>query len=359
MDRIYSLDSVRFFAALIVVLYHYTAFGYNITGERIDAITPITKYGYLGVELFFMISGFVVLMSALGRTPRQYFNSRFTRVVPMFWIACLLTYGVTQLIGTPMLQTTPTNLLLNLGLVTISPLQMLAQRPWVDPVYWTLVQETMFYVLVWLALATGLIRHIRPLLYAWLGAVLLGQFLPDNTVGKILSGVLLVRYGAYFIAGGLFFLAWKERRFQPLDIMALLTCWGLAVWLGVEDAPRMAGYVGLSQEPGAITLIISAIFATFAVIASGKLPEPKFQRWAWLGALTYPLYLLHHNIGFAVINRLKLIMPGELAIGLMFVLALLMAWAAHKWLEVPFSRWVKVRLEGILPGKPAVPAKSA
>lgn len=356
MRRIYSLDTLRFLAALIVVAYHYTAFGYVVTGERLDAVAPLTKYGYLGVDLFFMISGFVVLMSALGRTPRQFFNSRFVRVVPMFWLACLITAGVMALTGNPPPLST---LGWNLSLLTITPAQMLLQRPFLDGVYWTLTLETTFYVLVWAALMTGLLRHIRPLLYGWLALTLLGQFLPDNTIGKVITGLLLTRYAAYFIAGGLFFLAWRERQFKPVDIVALVICWGLCVWLAVQDAPAMAGYVQLSQHPVSLGAFITAFFGAFVLIATGRLPEERLQHWAWLGALTYPLYLLHQNIGYALINQFKLVLPGELAIALMFVLALLMAWAAHRWLEVPFSRWVKARIEGILPGKPAVPAKPA
>lgn len=341
MERIYSLDLIRFFAALVVVLYHYSAFGYNLTGERIDVIAPFTKYGYMGVELFFMISGFVVLMSALGRTPRQFFESRFVRVVPMFWIACLITYGITALAQDPRLTPTPDLLAWNLSLATISPAQMLLQKPFLDGVYWTLALETTFYVLVWVALATGLTKRIRPLLYGWLVVALLGPLLPDNLVGKVLSGLFITRYAAYFIAGGLFYLIWKDRWVRPLDVVALLSCWGLSMWLAVRDGADMAGYIGLAQEPQTLALIVTAIFGLFAVVASGRLPEGRFQRWAWLGALTYPLYLLHHNIGFSLINKLKLLIPGELAICVMLAVILPVAWAAHRWLEVPFTQRVK------------------
>lgn len=352
--RVYSLDLVRFVAAFAVVAYHYAAFGYKFTGERIAAVAPVAKYGYLGVDLFFLISGFVVLMSALGRTPRQFFNSRFTRVVPMFWLACLITAAVMALLGQPPALSTVG---WNLSLVTITPIQMLLQRPFLDGVYWTLTVETTFYVLVWLALMTGLIRHVRPLLYGWLAFTVLGQFLPDGTISKILTGIFITRYAAYFIAGGLFYLIWKERRVRALDVVALLVAWGLSVYLAVWFGAEVEQFAGFSQSPTSIALIVTALYGLFALVSSGSLPEERLKRWAWLGALTYPLYLLHQNIGYALINKFKLVMPGELAITLMFALALLMAWAAHKWLEVPFTKWVKVRIERILPGKAALPAE--
>lgn len=360
-DRIYSLDVLRFFAALAVVAFHYAAFGYKFTGERVDALVPIAKYGYLGVDLFFMISGFVVLMSAVGRTPRQFFNSRFVRVVPMFWIACLCTYVVLQLLPQDALRVSTRDFLLNMGLASITPLQPLLHVRFLDGSYWTLVQETMFYIWVWLALITGLIRHVRLLLYGWLAVTCAALLLPDTSVGWMVGGLLISDYAAYFIAGGLFYLIWKERRLRLSDSVALVVCLVLSVYLGAQDALNPLGAADRSYDldPVSVGLWVTSFFVLFAVLSGRQLPEQALRPWAWLGALTYPLYLLHQHIGYALINKFKLVMPGEAAIGLMFVLALLGAWAAHKWLEVPFTRWVKVRIEGILPSKAPVPAKPA
>ena len=63
MNRIYEIDALRISGALIVMMYHYTFRGSIIDGERIPlfpAIEIVTKYGYLGIGLFFMISGFVI-----------------------------------------------------------------------------------------------------------------------------------------------------------------------------------------------------------------------------------------------------------------------------------------------------------
>ena len=65
--RVGELDLLRFLAALAVVLYHYTFRGFSngdMSTMPYPLLVPVTKYGSLGVELFFMISGFVILMSA-------------------------------------------------------------------------------------------------------------------------------------------------------------------------------------------------------------------------------------------------------------------------------------------------------
>jgi hypothetical protein len=89
--RVETLDLLRLFAALAVVAYHYTFRGFaadDMTWVHVDAVVPVTKYGYLGVQLFFVISGFVIAYSAEGRNARQFFIARAARLYPGF-LACM------------------------------------------------------------------------------------------------------------------------------------------------------------------------------------------------------------------------------------------------------------------------------
>lgn len=102
--RYYGLDLLRFLAALAVVLYHYTFRAYNsdnLSPVRYEELGQLTRYGYLGVQLFFMISGYVILLSMQGKTVRQFLIARMQRLFPAFWVACTLTFLVVRLWGTP------------------------------------------------------------------------------------------------------------------------------------------------------------------------------------------------------------------------------------------------------------------
>src|ERR1019366_5159909 len=92
-DRLYEIDLLRITAALAVVLYHYTFSGYagHLTSIAFPALSHVTRYGYLGVDMFFTISGFVVLLSAWGRRPHEFVISRIVRLYPAYWVAVTIT----------------------------------------------------------------------------------------------------------------------------------------------------------------------------------------------------------------------------------------------------------------------------
>jgi len=89
--RIYQIDLFRFIAAFAVVLYHYLYRGYaagNMSLLRFDGVGEYFRYGYLGVDLFFIISGFVIAFSIKHLSLRKFFNSRFKRLYPIFGFVC-------------------------------------------------------------------------------------------------------------------------------------------------------------------------------------------------------------------------------------------------------------------------------
>ncbi len=98
MKRLELLDYGRFIAALCVLASHYLYNGI-LTG-KINSIAPmpevadIVKYGYLGVDFFFIISGYVIFFSAQNKSAGDFLTSRALRLFPAFWVAVLLTSTV-------------------------------------------------------------------------------------------------------------------------------------------------------------------------------------------------------------------------------------------------------------------------
>lgn len=93
-NRVIELDALRGLAALCFVLYHFTWFIDTVLpGARLPAFQ--LRWGCYGVQLFFAISGFVILMT-LDRTVtvRQFARARFRRLFPAYWIAMAATFAI-------------------------------------------------------------------------------------------------------------------------------------------------------------------------------------------------------------------------------------------------------------------------
>src|ERR1044071_4341128 len=93
--RLSALDGLRLLCALAVAGYHFgdswRLDGVHPPAHFLPDAAPVLIYGFLGVEVFFMISGFVVLMSGWGRTVREFAASRAARLYPAFWVCVLVT----------------------------------------------------------------------------------------------------------------------------------------------------------------------------------------------------------------------------------------------------------------------------
>src|SRR5690606_37147509 len=121
-------------------------------------LSDVTRYGYAGVHLFFVISGFVILMSMWGRSVPQFVASRISRLYPAFWAAVLLTATLRWLWPTFASPRAP-DVVANLTMVH-EPLGF----PSIDGVYWTLWVEMQFYLLMLGLLAWGItVRRVLAL----------------------------------------------------------------------------------------------------------------------------------------------------------------------------------------------------
>jgi hypothetical protein len=159
-NRVEVVDLLRLLAALAVVFFHYTFRGSagddGFTTLSLPALAPFTKYGFMGVQLFFVISGFVIAYSAENRGAIEFGIARIARIYPCFIICMTLTFLLTLALGAPNFQTGLTHWLANF--VIAAPT---LHRPFMDGVYWSLVYELTFYSWIFLLLTAGWFRkHI-------------------------------------------------------------------------------------------------------------------------------------------------------------------------------------------------------
>jgi peptidoglycan/LPS O-acetylase OafA/YrhL len=291
IGRVPELDLLRFVASASVVLYHFTyrpRFQGTLDVGAFDPLPTATRYGYLGVTLFFMISGFVILWSSQARSSGEFVVSRVARLFPSFWICVLLTALVVN--ATHGGDGDPVSLRDMLANFTMVP--GLLEAPYVDGVYWTLFVELKFYVLVFFVLLTGTMAYVEVWLGAWLAASVAAAI---GIAPKVIISAALYPYGPYFISGCLFYLV-RSRGLSLFRVIGLVAACTIGAHYAIVQQPNF-----MAESSAASSVVVAAavvlFHALFGVIALSPGSLPNSRLWYWLGGLTYPLYLLHNRIG--------------------------------------------------------------
>jgi peptidoglycan/LPS O-acetylase OafA/YrhL len=335
--RLAVLDGCRFLAAMMVVSYHLV--GINSvawttqTAKIFPTVHVVAQYGWLGVELFFMISGFVICMSSWGRSVAQFAVSRVVRLYPAYWAAIVLTMAVLFIWPNSQVPRAQlTDAAINLTMLQVG----LGVRS-VDAVYWSLWCELLFYALFAVVVWRGL-TYRRAVMFclAWIAASTAALATENGTASSLLSP----DYAPFFIAGIAFYLI---RRFGPNLILWLIVLGTFALGL----RPSVAITTGAASRlvgrpvPVAGTVIVLAVFyLLMAAIALGHLDRIRWRGLTVLGAMTYPLYLLHEFIGWSWLARLHNL-PHWLALSLTLGALLLLSWLIHRFIERPAARVLK------------------
>jgi peptidoglycan/LPS O-acetylase OafA/YrhL len=347
--RLYEIDLLRFIAALSVLLFHYSFRGFargNLTTMQYPEVWPLAHYGYLGVNLFFIISGFVILMSAVGSTPKRFIISRVVRLYPAFWVCCLLTFAATVLIGGPRFVTPVKRVLVNL---TMMP--GFFNVPAVDGVYWSLAVELKFYFLILALLLLKQMRCIKAYLVAWLvAAIVVGPLQVSFVPLRYAAHFIIPDFAPYFIAGATFYLAFKEG-WSPFTSGLVAASFGLAIFQAVREAGQASAFVGVTINHYVVAGFICAFFAVFALIASRKLKAISTPKYLLLGALTYPLYLVHQYVGYMIFNGLNERLNRHALFWGTTFLMLFVAWLVNRFVERPFANPFRSVLQRVLPGE--------
>lgn len=343
-ERFYEIDLLRFIAAALVVMFHYTFRGYAADAMTVVAypgLGQIFRYGYLGVDLFFMISGFVIMLSARHANARKFLISRITRLYPAYWFGVSLTALVTLFWGGARYHVGLFQYLANLTMAH-SLLGLPVED--VDGAYWSLAVELKFYLLIFMILIFGLLDKFKYFLIAWL---LITVLLLSYDHFPMANFWLFPQWSAYFIAGAIL----SYIREEGLNIrkgMLLIACYVVALQQAEARAAIYSLHYQALLDPRWIALIISAMFLLLLAISCGWLRLRGSLLIVQLGAMTYPLYLMHQNIGFMLMNHLYRHLEKHVLLLLAIIVMLSLAYAVHHWIEQPYSAKLKTHLRRIL-----------
>ncbi len=300
-ERAEWLDYVRFLAAVGVMIYHYTSNGYpdqaTAAVTYFPVITDIFAYGYLGVDLFFIVSGYVVVRSALGRSAGSFAVSRILRLYPAFVFCLCLTSLFLVLSGS--------SIELSQFAANLTMMPMRFQQPFVDGVYWSLTYEIFFYGCVFVLLCTGLLRRLDRIVLIWSLVALL-----SFAVGA--KPFFFSGYFTLFAGGCALYLVGTTWR--PTALVSLLVCAALSVVEAFERHPASS-----TSSAALAALIVGGFFFSFLGLQHSPLARLKLPASSILGAMSYPIYLLHFELGIMALNHL--VTPRNHTAALVMVMA--------------------------------------
>jgi len=313
-DRLSNLDVLRGLAALAVCLFHFRR---DMLGEIYNSAA---KYGVYGVDIFFVISGFVIPLALWKsqftyRKTISFWISRCARLYPAFFFASFIGFGlwygstlIPGFLGLPPPPVTIEKILSNLFLISD-----FSGQEWFLLVAWSLAIEAQYYVIIALVFpflinARYFIRVIA--LFLWfLSPLVFGSF-------------FLVFYWNALFGIGLAVMLYQQKMFdfKALNLFLLVGC--VIQW---ETRGQVSAMVGLG----------TGLFILF-------MPPVRAKLLVWMGGISYSLYLLHAPIGGRVMNfferypdspaALIISLPLALVVSVVaaYVFFRLVEWPSHK-----------------------------
>lgn len=329
-SEIQGLQFVRANAVLLVVLCHAAA----VLGlpEYFDNefLGGVLSKGAVGVDIFFVLSGFIIVHVALKKTtleaktpPGEFLLKRAIRILPFLWIA-VFAYAVARYIGAREFEWLP-----YFNAMVLFPIGEL--RP---NVVWSLRHEALFYIVFAVAFLSR--KRMPYLLYAWCVAPVVVWFLAEVADLQMPSGELFAfvfnRANAMFGCGVLVGIVCKRYGLprSPLNLRPAL------VWL-ILGAATLAAFI-VRDSVSAVAVAVAASTAVVAGLLTPNADSPFARAWEMLGDASFSIYLTHNMfllLAGAVWVRLFGAVGFELAIFALGVLAVIGGVIVHFVVEKP------------------------
>jgi peptidoglycan/LPS O-acetylase OafA/YrhL len=358
-SHLLGIDALRFLAALMVMLFH---FGYwnwahhgGVTYYLIGSVTsfprmaPWTQWGSVGVQIFFVISGYVIALSAQNASSYQFIVSRMVRLVPAVWICAPITFVALQIL--------PSIPRWEMVRALLHSLFFWPFEPYIDGSYWTLGVEVSFYSMVLVLLIARRFYAIKALALVFgiastaFGLLIANASISGNTalLDHLLGlrdsrafDLLLVSDGCEFALGVFLWLQFSKR--SSASHIAWMATFALGSCLNIY-ANTLSQNADLSTDSSAFTPIAIWLAAMALLVwsISSRVNAAAYPSWISVflrrvGLMTYPLYLFHQVTG-ALMQRLLVDwgLSGNAALSASVALSIGASWYISAQLEPPLQ----------------------
>ncbi|WP_025597698.1 acyltransferase family protein [Burkholderia sp. WSM2230] len=325
---LYSVQVLRALAAVLVVVCHAVHRQGQISGTG-----ATWEFGGSGVDLFFIISGFIMCHVTMNRqiTARDFLKARVLRIVPLYWTLSLVALAVFLVNPAVVNSSGGTTTIVNSFTLIPTGDKFLIQTGW------TLSYEFLFYLVFAVSLSLPMNGRLASTCAALIALVAGGVMLsPSNPTLKFVTSPLLLE----FVMGIAAYLYVREES-RPLPLSVALVVVGivaLVVMPGTSTAdgrvisyglPFMMVFAGLVR----MELLVRAACETIA----GRLATA-------IGAASYSLYLAHPFALAAaalIVKRTGIQHYPVLCVTVLVASALVAGYACFSLVEVNLYRWIK------------------
>ncbi|HWZ14857.1 MAG TPA: acyltransferase [Mucilaginibacter sp.] len=336
--RLLELDCLRGIAAILVVIFHFTTGRPNL---------HIFNWGCMGVELFFMISGFVIFLT-IEKTNnyKSFLLSRFARLYPAYWACVTLT--TLSIISWSLMAKVPVIFPdLKDYLINLTMFQYYFKVKDIDGVYWTLIIELLFYLFILIVYLSKAILKIEIICFFLVLACLIygtmiRAFAPD-VYGKLAEYFPIIVYFPLFAAGIVFYKI-KFYKATLYRFFLVLLCLITQVFL-FEGTGKI---VSVSKIQYASAIFI--FFALFLLYCFDRLHFIINKVTLFAGKISYSLYLIHGYISVYLLIPIlthSSIFHINYWVAILFFVAPIVFIAAtliNKFIEIPAMKYLKRKM---------------
>jgi len=313
--HLFSIDMLRGLVALLVCLYHFTE---GFFPEQ-HWLRMTCERGYLGVEIFFVISGFVIPFTMYKSKYDQskaisFLLKRLTRIEPPYWCSIALIF-IIDYVATFFRHYKDKAIVFNWRdlLYHILHLNDFMDLPWLKGIYWSLAIEVQYYLLMALIFPFLLFQNFRETVWVLL-AFCMGRWINADE--------LVFYYGCHFVTGIILFNYHVGHLTQKQVWIALGICFGLTFWC--------FDWYHLSAVAGAVLFILYA----------NKFIAPL----VFLGKISYSFYLIHIQVGWTLMDALQRSYPDMNLMNrlvLSIACTIVSSYLFYLLIEQPSHRWAQ------------------
>ncbi|AMR33952.1 hypothetical protein A0256_22135 [Mucilaginibacter sp. PAMC 26640] len=323
--RFETIDLLRGIAAISVCFFHFGFF----------------RYGCTGVDLFFIISGFVIFMSIKRATSvKEFWISRFIRLYPSYWLSIVI-----GIISVKLLSNISPSLNFRHILGNITMFQPIFRTEYISSVYWTLYVEMLFYIIItilWLLRWLPRIEMAVAISLVLVAIVNFSFLVDHNTHPLITRSFVLLRYlfplvsHIQFFGAGIIFYLSVEKGYN-LNRLLLLFLTIVITGLSHTNSVMMNSYLGIWEHVGIYTLLLFV----FAGSIYEKIKLSKLSSLLIFGEISYALYLIHDTFGLDLRNFLLPALGSNSSAFIALLSTLIVSVFITYWFDIPLRQYLK------------------